>query len=326
MKTDEAPTREHVRAPQHFTARVRADGADGWPVQADRYRLVINRACPWAHRVVLARTLLGLDPAVQLALTDPVRELVAGDHHWVFSEETGSPGGIDPVLGIHALREAYLAAEPDYTGRVTVPALVDIPSGKLVSNDFDQLLVDFATEWRAEHRPGAPDLYPAGLREEIEAVSQEMHTDLNDGVYRAGFAPSQESYERAVTRLFAYLDRLEQRLTDRRYLVGDRLTVADLRLWPTLIRFDAVYHGLFKCNARRIKDYPALWAYTRDLYQTPGFAETVDFDQIKRHYYYGMTGINPTRIVPTGPDLGELGGAHGRELLGPRSSVSTVGA
>ena len=312
MKADETPKKEHVRAPQHFRARVRADAAEGWPAEPGRYRLVINRGCPWAHRVVLARQLLGLTDAVQLAETDPVRELIDGDHHWVFSEETGSPGGIDPVLGIHALREAYLAAEPDYTGGVSVPALVDIASRKLVSNDFDQLTVDLATEWSAHHAPDAPQLYPEDQRDEIEAVSRAMHADLNDGVYRAGFAPSQESHEQAVARIFTRLDALEQRLRTRRYLVGDRLTVADLRLWPTLIRFDPVYHGLFKCNIRRIKDYPALWAYTRDLYQTPGFAETVNFDHIKRSYYYGMPGINPTRIVPLGPDLNELRIPHGR--------------
>ncbi|MFG3660773.1 glutathione S-transferase family protein [Streptomyces sp. NPDC047706] len=321
MRADEIPTREHTRAPQHFRARVRADGAEGWPAEPGRYRLVVNRGCPWSHRVVLARRLLGLDGAVQLAETDPVRELIGGDHHWVFSEETGSPDGVDPVLGIHALREAYLATEPGYTGGVTVPALVDIPSGRVVSNDFDQLLLDFATQWRPEHRAGAPDLYPAHLRDEIEALSEQMHADLNDGVYRAGFAPSQQSYEQAVSRLFACLDLLEERLSTRRYLVGDTVTVADLRLWPTLIRFDAVYHGLFKCNLRRVRDCPALWGYTRDLYQTPGFAQTVDFAHIKRSYYYGMPGINPTRIVPAGPDEAELGTAHDREHLGARPAT-----
>lgn len=316
MKADEIPTREHVRAKQQFRARVTVDAADGWPVQAGRYRLVINRGCPWAHRVVLARELLGLHDAVSLAETDPLREPIDGDHHWVFSEETGSPGGIDPVLGIHALREAYLAADPRYTGGVSVPALVDVPTGRLVSNDFDGLLTGFATEWRALHAAGAPDLYPQALREEIDAVSESFHLDVNDGVYKAGFAPSQESYDGAVSRLFARLDLLEERLTDRRYLVGDALTVADLRLFPTLIRFDAVYHGLFKCNVRRIRDYPALWGYTRDLYQSPGFARTVKFDQIKRSYYAGMPGINPTRIVPAGPDESELRTAHGRERLG----------
>ncbi|MFF5444595.1 glutathione S-transferase family protein [Streptomyces sp. NPDC012888] len=316
MKADETPTREHVRAKQHFTARVTADAADGWPVQAGRYRLVINRGCPWAHRVVLARQLLGLGRAVSLAETDPVRELIDGDFHWVFSEETGSPGGVDPVLGIHALREAYLAADPAYTGGVSVPALVDVRTGGLVSNDYDGLLTDFATEWRPLHADDAPDLYPEALREEIAQVSEELHLDVNDGVYKAGFAPSQESYDGAVARLFARLDRIEERLSGRRYLVGDHLTVADLRLWPTLIRFDPVYHGLFKCNVRRIRDYPALWGYTRDLYQTPGFAETVNFAQIKRSYYYGIPGINPTRIVPAGPDESELLTPHDRALLG----------
>lgn len=316
MKADEKPSREHVRAPQHFTARVTADGSDGWPVEAGRYRLVINRGCPWAHRVMIARRLTGLDHAVSLAQTDPVRELIEGEYHWVFAEESGSPAGRDAVLGIHALREAYLTADPAYTGGVSVPALIDIPTGRLVSNDFDRLVLDFASEWTALHRPGAPDLHPEPLREEIAALDADIHRTLNDGVYRAGFAPSQESYDRAVSDLFGRLGVLEERLSTRRYLAGDSITVADIRLWPTLIRFDPVYHGLFKCDMYRIKDYPALWGYTRDLFQTPGFGDTVNFDHIRRSYYYGMPGINPTRIVPAGPDLTELLTPHGRTELG----------
>ncbi|MEV4443320.1 glutathione S-transferase C-terminal domain-containing protein [Streptomyces sp. NPDC049577] len=310
MTPAETPTPEPGPPPPHFRYAPAPEPG--------RYRLVINRGCPWAHRVVLARRLMGLETAVSMAETDPVRELIDGDHHWVFSEETGSPGGIDPVLGIHALREAYLAADPHYTGGVSVPGLVDIPSRKLVSNDFDQLARDFATEWTALHRPGAPDLYPEAHLAEIEELDRDVYRDVNDGVYRAGFAPSQESYERAVHALFARLDALEERLSTRRYLVGDTLTAADLRLWPTLIRFDVVYHGAFKCNIRKISEYPALWGYTRDLFQTPGIGDTVNFDHIKRSYYYGIPGLNPGRLVAVGPDPSELLTPHGREALGGR--------
>jgi putative glutathione S-transferase len=265
---------------------------------------------------VITRRLLGLEGAISLAVADPVQEVIEDDYHWVFTEETGSPGGLDPVLGIHALREAYLAAEPDYTGGVSVPGLVDIPSGRLVSNDFAQLTLDLGSEWGPLHRPGAPDLYPEPLRAEIDALVEEIYRDVNSAVYRAGFAPRQEFYDRAVTALFDRLDALEERLSTRRYLVGDSITEADVRLWPTLVRFDAVYHGHFKCNIRKLSEYPALWGYTRDLFQTPGFGDTVHFDDIRRHYYHVHHMINPTRIVARGPDPAGFLGAHGREQLG----------
>ncbi|WP_441251446.1 glutathione S-transferase family protein [Kitasatospora sp. McL0602] len=314
-QTQQTAPREHVRVPQHFTARITADGRDGWPVEAGRYRLVASWACPWAHRVILTRSLMGLEEAIPLAITDSAQEMIDGEYHWVFSEENGNPGGKDEVLGIHALREAYLRAEPDYTGGVSVPALVDVASGKLVSNDFERLTLDLNTEWKALHREGAPDIYPEPLREEIDAVGREIYQDVNVGVYRAGFAKTQATYDRAVTALFARLDALEERLTTRRYLVGDQITEADIRLWPTLIRFDMVYHGHFKCNIRQIREYPALWGYIRDLYQTPGFAETVNFDHIRRHYYYTHDMVNPTRIVAHGPDPALFRTPHGREAL-----------
>ncbi|AUG78383.1 glutathione S-transferase [Kitasatospora sp. MMS16-BH015] len=308
-------TAEHERAPQAFTDRITADGSSGRRVEAGRYRLIASWACPWAHRVILTRSLLGLQEAIPLAIVDPVQEFLDGDYQWVFSEEHGGPGGKDPVLGVHALREVYWAARPDYTGGISVPALVDVASGHLVSNDFEQLTRDLNSEWRQLARPDAPDIYPEALRADIDAVAQEIYQDVNVGVYRAGFAKSQATYDRAVDALFTRLDALEERLSTSRYLVGEQITEADLRLWPTLIRFDPVYHGHFKCNIRRISDYPALWGYTRDLYQTPGFTETVDFEHIKRHYYYTHEMVNPGRIIARGPDPAELLTPHGREKL-----------
>ncbi|WP_150244285.1 glutathione S-transferase family protein [Nocardiopsis quinghaiensis] len=316
MRANEIPTEEIKRAPAAFTDRVTADGRFGRPAEPGRYRLVISRACPWAHRVVITRRLMGLERVISLAVTDPRQEVIEGDPHWVFTEETGSPGGKDPVLGIHALREAYLARDPHYTGGVSVPGLVDVDDGHLVSNDFDQLVKDMATEWGALVREDAPDLYPEALRGEIDAVSGEVYTDLNNGVYRAGFAPDQEHYDAAVTDVFARLDALEERLSTRRYLVGDSVTVADIGLFPTLVRFDAAYHGHFKCNIRKLSEYPALWAYARDLFQTPGFGDTTNLDHVRTHYYWVHTAINPTRIIAAGPDPRRWLTAHHREEMG----------
>nr|WP_307868282.1 glutathione S-transferase C-terminal domain-containing protein [Umezawaea beigongshangensis] len=318
MKVTEKPTGEFERTPMAFTDRITADGASGWPVEAGRYRLVISRACPWAHRVVLVRRLTGLDEAISLAVTDPVQEQVAGDAHWVFTARTGSPGGLDPVLGVHTLREAYLARDPGYDGGVSVPGLVDVPSGHLVSNDHDQLTLDLGSEWAALHREGAPELYPPALRDEIDALNAEIYRDVANGVYRAGFSPSQQTYERTVAALFARLDALEDRLTRQRFLLGGSITDADVRLFPTLVRFDAVYHGHFKCNVRKLVEYPALWAYARDLFQTPGFGDTVHLDHVRQHYYAVHRAINPTGVVAVGPDPAGWLTAHHREELGGR--------
>ncbi len=299
------------RSKSHFADRVTADGRDGWPVEAGRYRLVVSRACPWASRAVISRRLLGLEDAISLALTDPLQD----DRSWRF---TLDPDGRDPVLGIRFLSEAYDAREKDYPGGVSVPALVDIPSGQLVTNDYQQLTLDFATEWTALHRPGAPDLYPEPLREEIDVVMAGVYRDVNNGVYRAGFATGQSDYEAAFHDLFRRLDLLSERLSDQRYLVGDTLTEADIRLFTTLVRFDSVYHGHFKCNQFKLAEDPVLWAYAKDLFQTPGFGDTVDFHHIKQHYYQVHTGINPTGIVPIGPDLSGWLTPHYREELGGR--------
>ncbi|MFF0300336.1 glutathione S-transferase family protein [Streptomyces sp. NPDC004562] len=299
------------RSRAHFTDRITADGRDGWPVEAGRYRLVVSRACPWASRAVVSRRLLGLEEALPMAITDPVQD----DRSWRFSLD---PGGRDPVLGIRFLSEAYDRRETDYPGGVSVPAIVDVPSGELVTNDYQRITLDLATEWTALHREGAPDLYPEALRDEIDQVMADVYEDVNNGVYRAGFATGQEEYEHAYTRLFRRLDLLTGRLAGQRYLVGDTITEADIRLFTTLVRFDAVYHGHFKCNRWKLTENQVLWAYVRDLYQTPGFGDTVDFDHIKRHYYQVHTGINPTGIVPVGPDLSGWLTPHHRAELGGR--------
>jgi glutathionyl-hydroquinone reductase len=286
-------------------------GGQGWPVEPGRYRLIVSRACPWASRAVIVRRLLGLEDALSMGIAGPTHDW----RSWTFDLD---PGGVDPVLGIAFLREAFEKAVPGYERGITVPAVVDVPSGAVVTNDFAQITLDLSTEWRALHRPGAPDLYPAHLRGEIDEVAELVYHDVNNGVYQAGFAGSQASYERAYARLFARLDWLSERLTEQRYLVGDTITEADIRLFTTLVRFDAVYHGHFKCNRQKLTELPVLWAYARDLFQTPGFGDTVDFDHIKRHYYTVHTDINPTGVIPAGPDPTGWATPHRREALGGR--------
>ncbi|MCI2423690.1 glutathione S-transferase family protein [Saccharopolyspora sp. K220] len=300
---------EWVRQANRFTDRITADGSSGWPVQPGRYRLVVSLACPWAHRSVIVRRLLGLEDVLSLGIVDPIRD----ERGWRF---TLDPQGQDPVTGISFLSEAYLAADPDFTGRFTVPAVLDAAERKVVTNDYPQLTLDLSTEWAQYHRDGAPQLYPEHLRAEIDEVNAVVYADVNNGVYRCGFATSQQAYEAAFEQLFARLDWLSERLADRRYLVGDTITEADVRLFTTLVRFDAVYHGHFKCNRQKLSELPVLWAYARDLFQTPGFGDTVDFDHIKRHYYATHHQINPTGIVPAGPDLSGWRTPHGREALG----------
>ncbi|MFF9506706.1 glutathione S-transferase family protein [Streptomyces sp. NPDC014724] len=299
------------RSRSHFADRITADGRDGWPVEAGRYRLVVSRACPWASRSLVSRRLLGLEDALSLAVADPIQD----DRSWRFTLDRG---GRDPVLGITYLSEAYDAREPDHPGGVSVPAIVDVPSGRLVTNDYQQITLDFATEWTALHREGAPDLYPERLRDEIDEVMDGIYRDVNNGVYRAGFAAEQSEYEAAYQDVFCRLDQVSERLADRRYLVGASVTEADIRLFTTLVRFDAVYHGHFKCNRSKLAEDRVLWAYARDLYQTPGFGDTVDFHHIKQHYYRVHSGINPTGIEPVGPDLSGWLTPHHREELGGR--------
>ncbi len=296
---------EFVRQANRFTDRITADGSSGHKVEPGRYRLVVSKACPWAHRAIIVRRLLGLDDAISLAVVDPIRD----ERGWRF---TLDEGGRDPVLGIEFLSEAYYATDQEYTGRVTVPSIVDIETGRVVTNDYPKITLDLATEWREFHRPNAPELYPERLRMEIDEVIAPIFRNVNNGVYRCGFATTQEAYETAFHDLFAELDRLSERLADQRYLVGDQITEADIRLFTTLVRFDAVYHGHFKCNRDKLTELPVLWAYARDLYQTSGFGDTVDFDHIKRHYYLTHHQINPTGIVPAGPDPSLWNTPHNR--------------
>jgi putative glutathione S-transferase len=267
-----------------------------WPVEPGRYRLVAARACPWANRSIIVRELLGLQDVISLGTPGPTHDR----RSWVFDLDEGEQ---DPVLGIHRVQEAYFNRFPDYSKGITVPAMVEIETRRVVTNDFPQITHDLFFEWRDHHRPGAPDLWPEDVRDEMEEVMKRVYTEVNNGVYRCGFAGDQESYDAAYDRLWTAMDWLEERLTRRRYLMGDAITEADVRLFTTLVRFDAVYHGHFKCNRNKLVEMPALWGYARDLFQTPGFGETIDFDQIKRHYYVVHTDINPTAIVPQGPDL-----------------------
>jgi glutathionyl-hydroquinone reductase len=304
---------EFNRDQTYITTRITADGRDGYAVEPARYRLVVSRACPWANRSIIVRRLLGLEDALPMAVASPVH----GEESWNFDLD---PDGRDPVLGVHLLRDAYdKRAGGRYERGVTVPAIVDTTTGEVVTNDYAQITLDLSTEWTAYHRDGAPQLYPKHLREEIDDVNKFVFADVNNGVYRAGFAGSQQAYQKAYDRLFKRLDWLSRRLESQRYLVGDSITEADVRLFTTLARFDAVYHGHFKCNRQKLSEMPVLWAYARDLFQTPGFGDTIDFDHIKRHYYEVHRDINPTAIVPAGPDLSGWTTPHGRERFGGRT-------
>ena len=307
---DERDPGEFVRSEDAFRDRVTADGSSGFPAVAGRYHLYVSWACPWAHRTIIVRKLKGLEGVVGMTAVDPMRD----DRGWAFRDGDGH--GADPVNGFEFLSQAYLATDPGYGGRVTVPVLWDTRTGRIVSNADDDLMRMLTREFDAFTDRGL-DLYPEELREEIDEVNDLVYADVNDGVYRCGFARSQKAYDRRVRRLFAALDLLEARLAGHRYLVGGRITEADWRLFVTLVRFDAVYHGHFKCNLRRIVDYPHLSGYLRDLYQQPGIAETVSFDHIKRHYYGTHPELNPGGIVPVGPEL-DLTAPHHRDSPGPR--------
>ncbi|MBV8637301.1 MAG: glutathione S-transferase family protein [Candidatus Eremiobacteraeota bacterium] len=284
-----------IRQGDHFRSWVSADGRSGFPAVAGRYHLYVSLACPWAHRTIIVRKLKRLESAIPMTIVDPIRD----ERGWRY--------------GTHFLSELYLASDPRYHDRVTVPVLWDMETKRIVSNSDDDIMRMFETEFNAIGDP-LPDLYPYDLRTEIDALNAVIYETVNDGVYRAGFATAQDAYEEAAYRVFATLDELEQRLSTRRYLFGPHPVETDWRLFVTLIRFDPVYVGHFKCNLRRIFDYPNLYGYLRDLYQIPGVAQTVDFDHIKRHYYMTHDDINPTRIVPIGP-LQYLQSPHGRERL-----------
>jgi len=312
MTDDKTPTYiedEFKRDTAYIPDRITRDGRDGWPVEPGRYRLIVARACPWANRAIIVRRLLGLEPVLSMGIAGPTHDADS----WTFDKD---PGEVDPVLQVPRLKDAYLARYPDYDRGITVPAIVEVASGKVVTNDFPTMTLDLSTEWVAHHRDGAPDLFPEPLRDEILEVSESVYQDVNHGVYRAGFAGTARGYERAYNDLFSRLEWLSERLATQRYLVGDTITEADVRLFTTLARFDAVYHNHFKCNRHKLTEMPVLWAYARDLFQTPGFGDTIDFIDIKRHYYEVHRDINPTGIVPLGPDLRNWASPHFREELG----------
>ncbi len=294
-----------VRSTTSFRDWLTADGSSGFPAEAGRYHLYVAWACPWAHRTAIMRTLKGLDDAIGISAAGSFM----GEDGWTFHDE---PGVIpDTVNGAHYLREVYTKADPDYTGRVTTPVLWDKETGTIVNNESREIIRMLDTEF-GELATTDAHFFPEDLRDEIDASIDAIYEPVNNGVYRSGFATEQEAYEEAVTEVFDALDHWEEVLASRRYLCGDRITEADWCLFPTLVRFDSVYHGHFKCNLRRIVDYPNLWGYLKDLYQQPGVAGTVNMDHIKKHYYGSHESINPTRIVPKGPIL-DFTEPHGRE-------------
>jgi glutathionyl-hydroquinone reductase len=306
-----SPEGGFVRQPNAFTARITADGSSGYLAEPGRYLLYVSLADPWAHRALIVHRLLGLERTIGVSLTDALSD----ERGWRFPPSTG---GRDPATGARYLSELYRVSDPAYQGRPTVPFLWDLRGQRIVTNDFPQITTMFETEFRAFHRPGAPDLYPVAQRTEIDALNTLIYHTVGNGVYKAGLAAGQAAYEEAFDALFTTLSALEERLGRRRFLLGDQISEADVRLYPTLARFDAVYHTLYKCNLRRLIDYPSVWGYARDLYRLPGFGDTTDFDQIKRHYYQTQDWINPTRIVPKGPYVNWLSPPD-RERLSART-------
>jgi putative glutathione S-transferase len=284
-----------VRQKNRFTTPF-GDGEGELPVEADRYRLLWAPICPWAHRQIIAFRLLGLDQVISVGKANPVRT----EKGWEFSLDEG---GVDPVLKIRYLPEIYEETDPDYTGRATVPAVVDLKTRKVVNNDYFRLTNDWETVWKPFHKKGAPDLYPENLRKDIDELNNIIFHEVNNGVYKAGFAKTQEEYEKAYDTLFARLDWLEERLSHSRYLFGNQLTDSDIRLYVTFARFDAAYYLVFRTNRNRLVDFPNLWNYAKDLYQTSGFGDTTDFDAIKRGYQLGSQATNPYQILAKGPDL-----------------------
>jgi putative glutathione S-transferase len=293
-----------VRQDSAFRDRVTADGSSGFEAEPGRYHLYVSYACPWAHRTLIYRTLKGLEDHISISVVNPIML----EHGWTF--EPGSGVVPDPVHGADHLHEIYTAARPDYTGRVTVPILWDLETGTIVNNESAEIIRMLDREFDDVGATG-PRFCPPELEEEIDSINAFVYDNVNNGVYKAGFATTQKAYEDAVIALFDALDELEDRLGRHRYLVGDTVTEADWRLFTTLLRFDPVYVGHFKCNLRRLVDFPNLWAYTRDLYQVPGVAGTVHLDHIKRHYYGSHPTINPSGVIPVGPEL-DLDEPHGR--------------
>lgn len=307
FRSEQGEGGDFIRQEDQFRDWVKGDHASDYPAEANRYHLYVSLACPWAHRAIIVRTLKRLEDVIGITVVDPIRD----ERGWAFRNGPGHSE--DPVNGFQYLSEAYQATDPNFSARVTVPVLWDKKRGRIVSNSEVDIVRMLNRAFDA-FTDSDLDLYPERLRPEIDQVNDLVYPNVNDGVYRAGFATTQKAYEHAVRSLFKALDQLEERLSKQRYLVGTQLTEADWRLFPTLIRFDVVYHGHFKCNIRRIIDYPNLYGYLRDLYQHDRISETVNFDHIKRHYYVTHTDINPTQVVPVGPEI-DLSSPHGRDGL-----------
>jgi glutathionyl-hydroquinone reductase len=286
-----------VREAASFRGWVTADGSSGFKAEPGRYHLYVSYACPWAHRTLIFRKLKKLEDLISVSIVDPRM----GRNGWEFGDFPGSTS--DEVNGTAFLHEVYAKAMPDMTGRVTVPVLWDRKTGTIVSNESAEIIRMLNGAFDGVGADASVDFWPAELREEIEAINKPIYDNINNGVYRAGFATRQAAYEEAYRDLFATLDMVERRLAVQRYLVGDRLTEADWRLFTTLVRFDPVYHGHFKCNRQKLNEFPNIWNYLLDMYQVPGVVETVNLDHIKTHYYWSHTTINPSRIVPVGPDI-----------------------
>jgi putative glutathione S-transferase len=291
------------REATRFRERVTRDGSSGFAAEAGRYHLYVSLACPWAHRTLIGRKLKKLESVIDVSVVDPFM----GDDGWWFPEP-------EPVTGAKLLREIYLSAKPDYTGRVTVPVLWDKQTSTIVNNESREVLRMLDCEFDA-FGDASFTLCPESLRAAIDQEIDALYDPVNNGVYRAGFATTQKAYDEAVTELFAALERYEERLSGQRYLFGSALSEADICLFTTLLRFEPVYHYHFKCNLKRLRDYPALWGFVRDVYQLPGVAETVSIDHIKQHYFRSHERLNPSRIVPRGP-LFDLDERHDRAAIG----------
>ena len=314
--TEETAAGEFQRQEDAFREWIANDGSSPYPAAADRYHLYVSLACPWASRTIIFRKLKGLEQVIGMTIVDPIRD----ERGWAFRDPSGKiPPGVpfestDPINRFQFLSEAYKATDPDFDERVTVPVLWDKKTKRIVNNCEDDICRMFNDVFNEFAQNKNFDLFPKDIEAEHAKLANFLHDNVNDGVYRAGFATRQRPYAVACRRLFEVLDGLEERLSKSRYLFRNRVVEADWRLFCTLVRFDSVYHGHFKCNLRRVVDYPNLQGYLMDLYQQPGIADTVNFDHIKRHYYMTHTQINPTRIVPIGPVL-DLGKPHNRERL-----------
>ncbi len=279
------------------------------PVEAGRYRILWAPVCPWAHRSIIVRRILGLENVISVGTLDPIRPNIERTD-WSFTLDENEE---DPVLKIKYLSDIYLSTDPEYQGRFTVPCVVDLKTKKVVNNDYFNLTKYWELEWKEFHKEGAPDLYPVERREEIDELNDILFHEINNGVYKAGFARSQEAYEEAYELVFNRLDWLEERLSHQRYLFGDQITESDIRLYVTLARFDVAYHNGFLLNRNKLIDFPNLWAYARDLYQQEGFGDTTDFDAIKKHYHLCCLSTNPYGLLPKGPDLSIWNTPHGRD-------------